>query len=116
MPLVDFPLIRDLAQGMLSDLGSTAMFIEQGAVSGRPVQCVVYRDTDPAALLQDLNSEAAKALLSPADFNAPNRRPQQFDVLDVDIEGFRRKYTILDVHPVLAGNTLPLLIATIRGN
>jgi hypothetical protein len=116
LPPVDFDAITGVARAAIALYGSTVTFTEQGAVSGRPVRTVIYRDINPEALLQDLNSEAAKALLSPDDFAAPNRFPQQFDTLTVGLDGFARIYTILEVHPVLAEDRLPLLIASIRGN
>ena len=115
-PAVDWNGIKAIARELIAFAGATVTFTEQGAAGGRQVKTYIYRDTDPAALLQDLNSESAKALLSPDDFAAPNRMPQQFDTLGVDIEGFKRIYTIMEVHPVLAENHLPVLIASIRGN
>jgi hypothetical protein len=116
LPAVDFAEIKATAQEAIALYGTTASFTEQGAPVGRPVKCVVYRDTDPLALVQDVNGEPAKALLSPADFVAPLRFPQQFDTLTVDIEGFKRIYAIADVHPVLAENRLALIIATLKAN
>lgn len=115
LPIVDFEAIKGTAQEAIALYGTTALFTEQGGV-GRSVRCVIYRDTQPAALLQDVQSEPAKALLSPADFATPNRFPQQFDTLTVGIEGFDRIYSIEDIHPVLAENKLALLIATLKAN
>ena len=116
LPAVDFEQIKLTAQEAIARYGTSAQFIEQGAASGRAIKCVIYRDVQPAALLQDVQGEPAKALLSPADFVAPARMPQQFDVLDVSIEGFKRIYSIEDVHPVLAEEKLALIIATLKAN
>jgi len=115
LPVVNFEEIKSVSQEAIASYGTPAQFVEQGG-AGRSVRCVIYRDTDPAALLQDVQGEPAKALLSPADFLAPNRMPQQFDALDVSIEGFHRIYTIMDVHPVLAETKLALIIATLKAN
>ena len=116
LPAVNFDEIKAVAQEAIFAYGTNATFTEQGAMSGRTVKCVDYRDTNPAALLQDVQGEPAKMLLSPADFIAPNRFPQQFDTLTIDIEGFKRIYSIEDVHPVLAENKLALLIVTLKAN
>jgi hypothetical protein len=116
LPAIDWNEIKARARELIAFAGSTVTFTEQGAASGRLLKTYIYRDTDPAALLQDLNSESAKAVLSPGDFVAPNRMPQQFDTLTLDVDGFKRIYTILEVHPVTAEDHLPLLIASIRGN
>jgi len=116
LPAVDFDAIKFTAQEAIALYGTTATFTEQGAASGRAIKCVVYRDTNPAALLQDVQGEPAKVLLSPADFVVPDRFPQQFDTLTIGIEGFARIYAITDIHPVLAEDKLALLIATIKAN
>jgi hypothetical protein len=120
IPSINFGAIRDLSQEALAMLGTPILFTEQGAPTGRTVWGVIYRQTnrDPKndALLNDAEGETMNALLSPADFKAPARFPQQFDTLTVDIEGFARIYSIEAVHPVLAGNTLPLLMAQVKGN
>jgi hypothetical protein len=96
--------------------GSPATFIEQGMATGRTIRTVIYRDNKPETLIEDSHSEAANALLSPADFLTPNRMPQQFDLIRVTIEGFDRIYTIDEIHPVLAETKLALIIASIRAN
>jgi hypothetical protein len=116
LPTVNFEEIKATAQEAILIYGTSATFTEEGAPSGRSIKVVIYRDTDPLALVQDVQGEPAKALLSPADFQAPDRFPQQFDTLTVDVEGFRRIYAIADIHPVLAENKLALLIATLKAN
>lgn len=116
LPAVDFAEIRNISQEAIAIYGTTATFTEQGQPVGRAVKCVIYRDTQPLPLVQDAQSEPAKVLLSPADFLAPLRFPQQFDTIEVNIEGFQRIYAIEAIHPVLAEDKLALIIATIRGN
>jgi hypothetical protein len=116
LPVVDFDAITNVSREAIALYGTPATFTEQGAAVGRPIRFVVYRDVQPAPLLQDVQGEPAKVLLSPDDFQAPNRMPQQFDLLTVDIENFKRIYTIEDIHPVLAEARLPLLIATLKAN
>jgi hypothetical protein len=116
LPAVDFAGITATAQEALALYGTSVTFTEQGAPSGRQVRTVAYRQTGPVSLLQDLGSEPANALLSPADFIAPNRLPQQFDTLTVDVGGFKRIYSIEQIHPVAAQDYLALITATIRGN
>lgn len=115
LPVVNFDEIKATAQEAIAIYGTSATFTEQGG-AGRLVKCVIYRDTDPLALVQDVQGEPAKALLSPADFQAPSRFPQQFDTLTVGIEGFNRIYGIADVHPVFAEDKLALIIATLKAN
>ena len=116
LPAVDFDSIKATAQEAIALYGTTATFTEEGAATGRSIKLVVYKDTKAEELIQDAHSEAANALLSPADFITPNRMPQQFDTLRVDIEGFTRVYTIEEVHPVLAEDKLALIIASVRAN
>jgi hypothetical protein len=116
LPAVDFAEIKATAQEAIALYGTTVNFQRQGEVTVRPVKTVIYRDTDPAALLQDVNGEPAKALLSPADFTNPLNFPNQFDTLTVDVGGFKRIYSIAAVHPVLAENELALIIATLKAN
>jgi hypothetical protein len=116
LPLVDFAEISALSQEAIAVYGTTVEFIEQGAPTGRPVKCVLYRNVDLLALLQDVQGEPARLLLSPADFQPPKRFPQQFDTIVVSVGGFKRIYSIDDVHSVLAADELPMLIVTLKGN
>lgn len=116
LPAVDFASIKATAQEAIALYGTSATFTEQGAATGRTIKTVIYKDTKPQELIQDANSEVASALLSPADFLAPNRMPQQFDSITVSIEGFVRVYAITEIHPVLAEDKLALIIASIRAN
>ena len=116
LPTVDFGAIKDTAQEAIALYGTPATFIEQGSATGHSIRTVVYKDLKADVLVEDAHSEDAKLLLSPTDFLSPNRMPQQFDIVDVGIEGFRRVYTIVEIHPVLAETKLVLLIASVRGN
>lgn len=115
LPAVDFESIKNTAQEALAAYGTPATFTEQGAALGRPVKCVVYRPkTEP--LLQDVSSTPELALLSPEDFQAPNRLPRQFDLLTVDVGGFKSIYAIEAVNAVFAADKLALLSAEVRAN
>ena len=114
LPSIDFAKISVPAKDALVAYGSPAMFTEQGASSGRIVKVVVYRDTQSEGMIGDLDSAPATAILNPDDYKAPNRMPRKFDTLKLDIGGFVRTYTIEDVHPIVAADTLPLLLAQLR--
>lgn len=116
LPSIDFSEIADTAKQALAMYGSPALFFEQNEVIGRMIKAVIYRDAINEPLDGDLDSNPATAIVNPDDFLAPRRLPRKFDKLQITIGGFTRTYNIESAHPILAQQTLPLILVQLRAN
>lgn len=116
LPSIDFTSIARTAKDALVAYGTPVEFIEGNAASGRTVRAVIYNDNRAEQLYQDADSTPATAILNPDDFAAPYRLPRKFDKLKITIGGFTRTYTIESPHPILAQQTLPLILVQLRSN
>lgn len=117
LPYVDFGAIAGIAHDAIQTYGTTATFTEQGQTTGRVIKTVVYQDKTAGALIQDGDSVPALALLDSQDFQAPNRQPQQFDILTLAVGQFVGIWTLqADPHPVFAGDEMPIYICELRRN
>ncbi len=118
LPAIDFATISETAKQALAAYGTTVEFIEAGASSGRSIRAVIYRDgAQVQSMIADADSSDAVAILNPDEFATPNRMPQKFDQIRVSIAGLSKTYTMSsDPAPILAANTLPLLLVRLRAN
>jgi hypothetical protein len=97
-------------------LAACGVLVEYTPVGGtpRPLTVVLYQDVRADLMLQDAQSTGGTVLMNPEDF--PSGGPAQFDTLRVALDIFARTYTIESVHPIHAGNNLPMLLVRLRGN
>ena len=117
LPAIDFAFIRELSNDSIQSYGTAMEFIEQGQTVGRAVKAVIYKDDTSNVLVQDSDSTPSLGLLSPMDFLAPNRKPQQYDMLRIAVSGFEGTWTIIsDPHPVFAGDDNSIFILQLRRN
>ena len=76
-----------------------------------------FAGTTIEKMLNDADTSVANAILNPDEFLSPFRMPQKFDKLRVSVGGFVRTYTIdAAPAPILAADSLPLLLAQVRAN
>lgn len=116
LPAIDFAAIAATAKDALATYGSPAEFFEGTASTGRAIRAVIYRDERAEVFTQDADSMPATAILNPDDFVTPNRLPKKFDKIKISVAGFVRTYTVESVSPILAQNTLPLILVQLRAN
>jgi hypothetical protein len=116
LPSIDFAGIAKTAKDALVAYGTPAMFHEQNSATGRSIRVVIYNDRVSEQLALDVATKPATAILNPDDFVAPNRVPQKFDKIKINVAGFERTYAIESVHPILAQDTLPLILVQLRAN
>lgn len=116
LPSIDFDKIAQTAKDALVAYGSDVQFFEKNAATWRAVKAVVYRDTESVPMAGDMDKIAATAILNPDDFKTPYRMPAKFDKIRVNVGGFVRTYTIESTSPILAKNTLPLILAQLEAN
>lgn len=118
LPSIDFAAITETAKAALVAYGTPTDFIEQGQTTGRTVRTVIYRDgATIEKLINDADTSVANAILNPDEFQSPYRMPQKFDKLRVSVGGFTRTYTIdAPPAPILAADSLPLILAQVRAN
>ena len=114
LPAIDFAAISKTAKDALVAYGSPADFFEQNETTSRKIKAVVYKDERSETLLMDMDATPATAILNPDDFKSPYRLPKKFDKIKINVAGFVRTYNIEDVHPILAQETLPLILVQIR--
>jgi hypothetical protein len=114
LPAIDFSQIAQTAKEALVAYGTSVEFFEQGDPIPRTVKAVVYRDAQAESMIEDIDSMPATCIMNPDDFAPPRRMPQKFDQIRATVGGFVRTYTIEDAHPILAQNTLPLILAQLR--
>lgn len=116
LPSIDFLAISATAKDALATYGTPAEFIEGNATTGRTIRVVIYKDTEAEQLMSDVDSMPATGILNPDDFLSPYRQPRKFDKIKIAVGGFTRTYTVDSVSPILAENTLPLLLVQLRAN
>ena len=114
LPAIDFGVIARTAKDALVAYGSPADFFEQNEAIGRKIKVVVYKDERAESVMMDMDAIPATAILNPDDFKAPHRMPKKFDKIKVDVAGFVRTYNVEDVHPILAQETLPLILVQLK--
>ena len=114
LPAIDFAAISKTAKDALVAYGSPADFFEQNETVPRKIKAVIYKDERAETLLMDMDSMPATAILNPDDFKGPNRLPKKFDKIRVSVDGFTRTYNIESVSPILAQETLPLILVQIK--
>lgn len=116
LPAIDFDLIARTAKDALLTYGTSVTFFEQNDTNGRAIHAVIYRDDRTEALDGDASSVPATCILNPDEFIAPHRMPKRFDKIQVTVGGFARTYNVESAHPILAQETLPLLLVQLRSN
>jgi hypothetical protein len=120
LPSIDFATIAATAKAALQTYGSPAEFILQGQSSGRTVRAVVYSDGagtgGVSQLIGDVDGSNATAILDPDDFAPPHAFPKKFDLIRTSIGGFTRTYSIERPSPILAADTLPLILCRLKAN
>jgi hypothetical protein len=116
LPAINFGQIAKTAKDALSTYGTPAQFFEGNATTSRPIKVVIYKDEKAESLLADVDSKPATAILNPDDFAAPYRLPKKFDKIVIDVAGFVRTYTVESAHPILAQETLPLILVQLKAN
>jgi hypothetical protein len=116
LPAIDFDAIAATAKEALVAYGTDAEFFEKNSTTGRLIKVVVYRNTESVVLQADIDTMPATAILNPDDFAPPNRMPAKFDKIRVAVGGFVRTYTIESSAPIMAKNTLPLILVQLEAN
>ena len=120
LPSIDFSSIAETAKQALVAYGTKIDFREEGG-AWRKVSAVIYRDGSTGIngtfpMIGDADSIDAVAILNPDEYQTPYRVPRKFDQLKIDVSGFTRTYSIESVSPILAADTLPLLMVHLRSN
>lgn len=116
LPTIDFSAIASVAKQTLEAYGTTAQFSEQGTSTWRNVKAVVYKEAGPFPLEGEAYSIDATAILNPDEYASPYRMPRKFDSLRISVGGFTRTYSIDSVNPIIAADTLPLVMVRMRAN
>lgn len=114
LPAIDFSQIADTAKEALVAYGTAVEFFEQGDPIPRIVKAVIYRDVITESLIEDIDTMPATGILNPDDYAPPYRLPQKFDQLRLNVGNFVRTYTIESAAPIVAQNTLPLILVQLR--
>ena len=116
LPAIDFSVIAKTAKDALVAYGTPADFFEQNETTGRKIRAVIYKDERAEVMMMDMDSMPATAILNPDDFAPPHRMPRKFDRIRIDVAGFVRTYNVESVSPILAQETLPLILVQIKAN
>jgi hypothetical protein len=116
LPNIDFAGIAETAKAALVAYGTPAEFQEKGSDDWRAIKVVVYKDEKAVPLIGDASSKPATAILNPDEFVTPYRIPKRFDSIRVTVGAWSRTYTVDSVHPILAQETLPLLLVQLTAN
>lgn len=114
LPAIDFSVIAQTAKDALVAYGSPADFFEGNATTSRKIKAVIYKDESAEVVLSDMDAMPATAILNPDDFKTPYRMPKKFDKIKISVAGFTRTYNIESVSPILAQETLPLILVQLK--
>ena len=109
-----FADVTRIAREALAACGALVEYTSVPDGTPRPLTVVLYQDIRADMMLQDAQSTGGTVLVDPADFTAGP--PAQFDTIRISIDVFARTYTVESVHPIHAGNNLPMLLVRLRGN
>ena len=114
LPALNFIGLAEIAKQMLAMYGTSADFFEGKSETSRKIRAVISGGENAEVVVSDMDAMPATAVLNPDDFKAPHRMPRKFDKIRINVAGFQRTYNIESVAPILAQDTLPLLMVQLK--